>query len=335
MSGDDRVVPILGYGIGQSFDPSDTPDGLSKMLQAYKEEITYVIEHEIPASRRIQADWNSLTAGSFAAPATRATVAPLMTTTWDQAPYYNQLCPFDNQYNALTVSGCVATAMCQIMNYWEYPTQGSGFHSYSHTPTARYPPTLGLLPTIGPQCPIASVATMLLSQRADVPCRSECGHELRSFPNRGSGAYVVTAASPSQHCSEYALETYFGYDANSLQGVLRNNYSTANWIQLLKGELDAGRPILYAGFGSGGGHAWHAMGITTTFSHELEGWGGNSDGYFTVDAPTLAPSEQEGAMGASTRDSKLSSASNRPTEVAAEEEEGRKSSPFWYGHCLI
>lgn len=284
VSGDDRVMPILGYSTTNRFDPDDVPDGLTKVLQAYVDEITYVIEFDIPATRQIQEDWNSLVAGSFTLPIVRAGVNPLMSTTWNQAPYYNQLCPFDNQYSDLTVTGCVATAMCQIMKYWDYPTQGSGFHSYNHGTFGTISANFGATTYDWASMPNnltgnnTAVATLMYHVGVSVDMNygvSQTG---------GSGAYVVSAASPTQHCSEYALETYFGYDANSLQGVLRDNYTTASWIQMLKGELDAGRPILYAGFGSGGGHAWVCDGYDNDFFHMNWGWGGSSDGYFTVDA---------------------------------------------------
>src|SRR5690606_15418758 len=71
-----------------------------------------------------------------------------------------------------------------------------------------------------------------------------------------SGAWVIEAHSPTtDHNSEYAMKNYFGYDP-SMQGVFRSNYNESQWINLLKTELDASRPILYAGFGSGGGHAF-------------------------------------------------------------------------------
>jgi len=58
-------------------------------------------------------------------------VLPLITTTWDQGANYNALCPADGAGPGGHVwSGCVATAMCQIMNYWRYPIQGTGSHGY-------------------------------------------------------------------------------------------------------------------------------------------------------------------------------------------------------------
>jgi hypothetical protein len=99
-----------------------------------------------------------------------------------------------------------------------------------------------------------------------------------------SGAYVISDASPVTNCAEYAFKTYFGYK-NTLQGVQRNNYSTSTWTGMLQTELNAGRPIVYAGFGSGGGHAFVCDGYnSSSYFHFNWGWGGAYDGYFSIDA---------------------------------------------------
>lgn len=70
-----------------------------------------------------------------------------------------------------------------------------------------------------------------------------------------------------------------------MQGVIRDHYSTASWVALLKSELDAGRPMEYAGFGAGGGHAFVCDGYDVyDYFHFNWGWGGNYDGYFSIDA---------------------------------------------------
>lgn len=70
-----------------------------------------------------------------------------------------------------------------------------------------------------------------------------------------------------------------------MQGVIRDYYSTTDWIALLKSELDAGRPMEYAGFGSGGGHAFVCDGYDAyDYFHFNWGWGGAYDGYFSIDA---------------------------------------------------
>jgi len=197
-----------------------------------------------------------------------------MTTTWSQSPYYNALCPGGS------VSGCVATAMAQIMKYWNYPAQGSGFHSYNHPNYGTLSANFG-----GTTYQWSSMPNSVnSSNNAVATLMYHCGVsvDMNYSPNL-SGAYVVSSASPVQHCSEYAFKTYFGYES-SLQGVERRHYSTSQWVQLLKAELNASRPVLYAGFGTGGGHAFVCDGFNGDYFHMNWGWGGLYDGYFLVDA---------------------------------------------------
>ncbi|MGA2297203.1 MAG: C10 family peptidase, partial [FCB group bacterium] len=86
------------------------------------------------------------------------------------------------------------------------------------------------------------------------------------------------------NCAEYALLTYFGYKT-SLQGVQRKDYTDAQWNALLTTELDANRPVLYAGFGNEGGHCFVCDGYeNSSYFHFNWGWAGQSDGYFLTNA---------------------------------------------------
>lgn len=276
VAGDDAVTPILGYSVESSFDPGNIPSNVKKWLQGYKDQVRYVIDNHIIATDAIQREWNWYTSGS-AVPALRSTTAvnPLVQTKWNQAPYYNALCP------GSSVSGCVAAAMAQIMKYWDFPEMGTGFHSYNHsnygTISANFASTTYEWSAMPNQVsgPNNAVATLMF--------HCGVGVEMDYSPN-SSGAYVISAQSPIEHCAEYALKTYFGYKT-TLQGVQRANYSETSWVNLLKGELDAGRPILYAGFGSGGGHAFVCDGYDNSgYFHFNWGWGGAYDGYFHINS---------------------------------------------------
>ncbi|MFZ4707948.1 MAG: C10 family peptidase, partial [Bacteroidales bacterium] len=131
ITADNDVVPVLGYSSSGSYSPGNIPPALRKLLENYKKEIIYVLLNNLKADNEIQGKWSRLENGESLNSAKNFTsVNPLLTTTWNQSPYYNALCPYDYSYNELTVTGCVATAMAQIMKYWNYPSQGIGFHSY-------------------------------------------------------------------------------------------------------------------------------------------------------------------------------------------------------------
>jgi len=130
VAGDDRVIPILGYSEDGTFDPNNIPPNMQKWLEGYKSEIRYVVENNIAATAEIQSEWQMLqSGGGIKAPSLADAVAPLLTTKWDQSPYYNDLCPGTGSNKAVT--GCVATAMAQVMKFHNYPTTGTGFHSYN------------------------------------------------------------------------------------------------------------------------------------------------------------------------------------------------------------
>lgn len=276
VSADDQVYPVLGYSTGATFSPDNIPPNVQKWLEGYKVQIRDVINHDIAATPEIEEAWLNYTLGNPSTSHARAGgVSPLITTKWDQGRYYNSQCPSG------APTGCVATAMAQIMKYWNYPATGSGFHSYNHkrygTLSANFGGTSyqwSAMPNVVNR-DNSAVATLMY----------QCGVSVdMDYSPQSSGAFVISSKSPVQHCSEYAFKTYFGYK-KSIRGVERANYSQNQWLNMLKSELDAGRPMLYAGFGSGGGHAFVCDGYdNNSYFHFNWGWGGSYDGYFHINA---------------------------------------------------
>jgi hypothetical protein len=272
VTADDNIQPILGYSESSYFDANDIPINMAKWLENYKKEIEYIINTQAPANDEIETKWRTLKNGTYASSSRMIFVNPLLTTTWSQSPYYNSLCPGGS------VTGCVATAMAQVMKYWNHPAQGSGFHSYNENDYGTLSASFGGTTYNWSNMPNAvnsnntAVATLMY----------HCGVSVdMNYSPQVSGAWVANVYNPNNAAtSEYALETYFNY-STALQGVLRSSYSEANWINLMKTELNAGRPILHAGFGTGGGHAFVCDGFDNNdYFHFNWGWGGNSDGYF-------------------------------------------------------
>jgi hypothetical protein len=285
VSGDDDVVPILGYSDEGAFDPEAIVPGVRKWLESYKNQIRYVVENSVPATKEIEKQWSEfLSESNQVLSKSVETVSPLAQAKWDQAPYVNDLCPFDASANERTVSGCVATAMAIIMKYWNYPSNGTGFHSYNHptygTLSANFGSTSYDWSSMPNVVNSPNNAVALLMYHLGVSVNMSYGVSSTG----GSSAYVINAQSPIQNCSEYALKNYFGYKS-SMQGVQRVHYTPQQWMDLLKAELNASRPILYAGFGSGGGHAFVCDGYdSNNFFHFNWGWGGAYDGYFMLGA---------------------------------------------------
>ncbi|MDX9749622.1 MAG: thiol protease/hemagglutinin PrtT [Flavobacteriales bacterium] len=276
LAGDDLVQPVLAWSAESRYDPQNMPVNARKWLEGYRAGIRAALEEGLPASATVAGDWAWLVQQGEAPVSELRDVAPLVQTTWDQAPHYNALCPGGS------VTGCVATAMAQIMKYHGHPQQGSGFHSYNDpnygTQSANFGATTynwAAMPN-NVSGPNNAVATLMYHLGVSVDMQ---------YSPQISGAWVIQAHSPTtDHNSEYALKTYFGYDP-AMQGLKRQNFTQGQWINMLKSDLDAGRPVLYAGWGSGGGHAFVCDGYDNNdFFHFNWGWGGAFNGNFTVNA---------------------------------------------------
>jgi len=259
VSGDDVAYPVLGYGDergwGQDF-ATDMPEHFRKWMDMYAEQITSAVVQGVQQDAATARMWAKYQRFAPVEPSMRSTVNPLMATRWNQSPHFNALCPYDNTYSQRTVVGCVATAAVQIMKYHAYPTTGTGFNSYQHsrygTISANFGSTTYNWAAMPNTVSSANTAVATISYHFGVAVNMNYNVGSQG----GSGAYVISSASPTTECAEHAFKTFFGYDATTLRGLRRSSYTYTNWMNLLKGELDASRPILYAGFGNGGGHAF-------------------------------------------------------------------------------
>ena len=285
VAADDQVMPVLGYSDQSAFVTKNMAPQVAKWLEGYRAAIREVVETHTPATPDIRAAWQQLKSG---APATAGrgagttVVNPLVATRWNQHPFYNDLCPYDNAGGGRSVTGCVATATAQVMKFWNYPATGAGFHSYNTasfgTLSANFGTTTYQWASMPNSVNSANTAVATLMSNVGI------GVDM-SYSANSSGAWVVSAnSSGTANCAEYALRTYFGY-RSTMQGIRRVNYSDAQWLTMMKAELDAGRPIVYDGFGTGGGHCFVADGYdANNFLHFNWGWGGQADGYFVLNA---------------------------------------------------
>ena len=128
VAGDDVAYPILGYSNDATLNPEKMPSNVAAWLSNYASEIQSAVDSGFVQAEEVKQAWETLGSTSGAA----VIVSPLILTKWNQSPYYNDMCPMDTKQNARTVVGCVATAMAQVLKYWEYPVVGNGSHSYSH-----------------------------------------------------------------------------------------------------------------------------------------------------------------------------------------------------------
>ena len=263
VSGDDRVAPVIGYSLTSAFNPDNMPSNLRGWLEGYEKQIAYA---------------RTLPDKPYEAPETRAgdAVEPLITTQWDQSGPYNNECPDIDGEKALT--GCVATAMAQIMNYHEYPASAKGTGSYiiGNDTTSSIDMTqytfdwANMTDTYGKDATEAQNAAVAKLMAA-------CGAGVQmQYGTIASSAYDSDVAE--------SLIRNMGYDEN-VSFVLRDMYSNKEWINLMKSELQAGRPILYGGSSASlGGHAFVCDGYAPNdFFHINWGWSGSYDEFYKLD----------------------------------------------------
>lgn len=281
ISGDDAAYPIIGYSKESIFRLKDLGSNVEKWLEGYEKELRYIIQTKLPATTEITNEWNALLNGPTKSSLEGKVVTPLLNTKWNQSPYYNNLCPYDFNESKRSVTGCVATAMAQIMKYWNHPAKGVGSHSYLHEKYGTLSANYGIT-----NYNWGNMPNQLTSSNNDVATLMyHCGVSVdMGYSPSGSYAWVITESSPIENCSEFAFKKYFDYSASSV-GRQRYNYSESTWIQMLKGELDNQRPIMYEGHGSGGGHAFVCDGYdAANYFHFNWGWGGVYDGYFKINS---------------------------------------------------
>ncbi len=133
VSGDDQARPILRYSFEGSFSEKNIPGNLAKWLEGYKNQIRYIQSNDNSGQDKPNDLWEALLSGNYYS-TLKSTMAvdPLVTTEWNQSPFVNEFCPYDSDAGENAVTGCAATAMAQIMKFWNYPETGAGFHSYNH-----------------------------------------------------------------------------------------------------------------------------------------------------------------------------------------------------------
>ncbi|MFA9392991.1 MAG: thiol protease/hemagglutinin PrtT [Prolixibacteraceae bacterium] len=291
VAGDDRARPILAYSSSEMIEEEHLPVNMLKWLEEYKRQIRYIINHPEMKSANSTSEWISLEQGMALEKASNTAVSPLMTTTWSQSPYYNELCPQEYWNSEKAVTGCVATAMAQVMKYHNYPKQGFGIHSYYHSNnTVTYgnlSANFGATNYDWSNMPNnLSSGSSAIQVNAIAKLMLHCGISVNmDYSPESSGAWVTEEKSPEETCSEFAFKEFFGYDKSSVMGVQREGKTTQQWINLIKFEIDAKRPVLFAGVGDGGGHAFVGDGYdSNNFFHMNWGWGGVADGFYSVDA---------------------------------------------------
>ncbi len=274
ISADDVAYPVIGYSKTGSYADGIRPPAFDEWMDNVKQTISAAQRKRMAPSPEVLEEWDRLINRSYTlnARASERVVGPLIQTGWDQNWPYNAYCPVDdNGPGGHALAGCTATALAQVLKYYNYPSIGSGSHTY--TPRAH--------PEYGPQT--ASFETTLYDW-ANMPSaisssNSEVARLIYHCAVSLSMNFGPDVSSSSIYRANNALKQYFKYDESSYIAH-KSEYSNTDWENLLKAELDASRPVLYSGSGTGG-HAFICDGYEGfNYFHFNWGWSGNYDGYF-------------------------------------------------------
>ncbi len=259
---DDSFPALLGYGDKALTD--DMPPALRYWIDEYARQI----------------EWARSSSPIFKARAAaqeKAPIEPLVATEWNQGAPYNDLCPMDS--TSRSVTGCVATAMAQIMKYHNWPAKGTGSNSYKSS-------TLGISITADYSQSTYDWTEMLDTYTSDAT-EAQKNAVARLMYDCGTSVdmnYSSTESGASSFYVASALSTYFSYD-KGVRYLSRDYYSEEDWEDIVYEQLASVGPVQYSGQSATGGHSFVCDGYSSDgYFHINWGWGGMSNGYFLLSA---------------------------------------------------
>jgi len=286
VSADDILHPIIGYSTEKrAYAIPVKGSNINYWMQKRKAEIIQNVTNKVSATIDITNEWTSYINN---VPVTRSTkrvtssafpssTVYLVQSTWDQeSPYWDD-CPGPDTNRSVT--GCVATAMNQIMRFWQYPATGQSSSSYNAYGygilSAKYNHAYpwSSMPLVAP----STTDTALARSMSDAGISVEMG-----YSPTGSGAWVITSDDPKA-CAQIAYVKYFKYYSKIIDGLNEFGDATA-WQDTLQHELDCGRPVEYVGSDPvEGGHTWVCDGYDASSNFHMNwGWSGLDNGWYAL-----------------------------------------------------
>lgn len=269
ISGEERMPDVLAYSYDSHFDADNMPCNMRAWMERYAEQVKYLRVHsEAKAARKTASE--------------RKNIAPLLTCWFNQGYPYNNKCPEVDGEHCLT--GCTATAMAQIMHYWQWPKQ---------TTVAIPAYTTGDLIDV-PAIPVTTINWGNILEKytctwnpyikdgelvvETVNDFSEEQGDAISTLMQLCGAsvgmdYGLTASSAAPGLSKSAYSQYFGY-TDILNYSLRWFFDSDEWELLIYDELNEGRPVQYGAMSTQSGHTFVLDGYENGYFHANWGWGG-------------------------------------------------------------
>lgn len=263
VSAENTTSPILGYSFEGAYPQSAAPDAMKWVMEGIEKEV-----QAAPAVQKAQTlvERKALIQKS----ATRSDEQKLLATAnWSQEG------PFNNYIPGKPLVGCVGTAMATVMKFYEWPASGSGSfdgvdfntkYNWSDMRTDNYRSSYT-------SSEADAVATLMYHASKSIDTQ---------YGMSGSSAYEVKVPA--------ALSTYFNYDPGVSYRKRSDVATQEEWDNIVKNEIDEGRPVIYCGQDVTAGHAFICDGYQGEYLHFNWGWGGSANGYFLSTAlnPTVS-----------------------------------------------
>ena len=257
IAGDDKMGKVLAYSKEASIDMTNLNPEARYLFDTYRQ-----VYEELSKNK-------TLTTRAGAATKAADAVQPLLKSKWGQ-DY-----PYSKQTRYMT--GCVATAVAQVMYYHKWPAQGKGQESYM----VKFDNTVRSADFTKSHY---DWDNMLLDyNRRNITTKQEDAVALlmNDVGIATNMQYTDRASGTQSYMAERALRNYFDYDAAM---VTRSYEGVDNFIEIVKEELRNGFPLYISGDSkTGGGHAWVCDGFDEEDRFHMNfGWNGQANGYYSL-----------------------------------------------------
>ena len=277
ISGDDAAVPVLGFSETGTFRTEGMPENIRHWFDGYTAQINYlrnIGEQQRPAGAAL---WEKAFRDGIRQ---YNPVKRVETPSWGQSNPFNSLCPVVD--GGRSVTGCVCTALCEVMfiHQWPLTTKGDLLPDYSYTTDKNNNQTI-TGHNLSTSYDWANIKRSYKGSYSDAEATAvatlmhDVGVMLQSeYNSTGTGAYAEIIPS--------MVIKYMDYDSSAF-AAYREEYSAKDWCDLIRRDIDAGLPVLYGGDGQGGGHEFVVDGYATEDYFYINwGWNGDDNAYFKI-----------------------------------------------------
>jgi hypothetical protein len=283
MAKSTNVTPVLAYSFEDECPEINNNTGFLFFAENYSSQIN--IAKDFPNPIAIN-EWERLLSDNYKTTKEPGSgILPILHTKWNQGMYYNSECPEDPAGPAgHVVTGCVATALAQLMNYFRWPLQGENEYGYEHEDYGWLEVNFA-----EQNYDYDQMAISLTEENFEV------AHLMYNIGVSVDMNYGPDGSGMWNHKGAYTLYTYFKYNEATSYLFRDSLPQDFDWAGMLIDHLDQKIPLYYAGWSDYEfimGHAFIVDGYQdSTFFHFNWGWGGSSDGYFNIDNLTPGGSD--------------------------------------------